>query len=364
VIDHQPRERVPPRVGVRRTAKSGVVIVNHPHRATIPPLTGAEPRPLWSVMIPTYNCARYLRETLQSVLVQDPGPAHMQIEVVDDGSTEDDPGAVVRDVGHGRVAFYQQASNVGHVRNFETCLLRARGELIHLLHGDDRVRPGFYATLERPFRDHPEIGAAFCRGVFMNERGHWALFSEIERTSPGVIDDWLQTIAAQQKMQTPAVVVRRSVYECLGGFDDRLAWSEDWEMWVRIAANYPVWYEPEVLAEYRMHGSSSTNRNVRTGENIRDTLRAIEIIRTSLREPTSGRVTERARGWCGWLAIDMAKRAVRRRDWRTAAVQLREGWKSSPSLPQAKHSVRFLVWAAAQRLGRWESEEYLSTLGL
>ena len=50
----------------------------------IPPLPDGESRPRWSVMIPTYNCAALLRQTLESVLAQDPGPEVMQIEVIDD----------------------------------------------------------------------------------------------------------------------------------------------------------------------------------------------------------------------------------------------------------------------------------------
>ena len=55
--------------------------------------------PSWSVMIPTFNCARLLRQALESVLSQDPGPDFMQIEVIDDCSTTDDPEAVVKEVG-------------------------------------------------------------------------------------------------------------------------------------------------------------------------------------------------------------------------------------------------------------------------
>src|SRR5215211_1793383 len=107
--------------------------------AAIPPLEQSVERPLWSVMIPTYECAGYLRQTLRSVLAQDPGPEVMQIEVVDDAST-DDPAAVVAELGGGRVDFFRQPRNVGHVENFNTCLRRAQGRLVHLLHGDDAVR--------------------------------------------------------------------------------------------------------------------------------------------------------------------------------------------------------------------------------
>ena len=89
----------------------------HTYRATIPGIEKTTSRPLWSVMIPTYNCANYLRETLASVLEQDPGPDVMQIEVIDDHSTKDDPKAVVEELGQGRVRFYQQSQNVGYLRS-------------------------------------------------------------------------------------------------------------------------------------------------------------------------------------------------------------------------------------------------------
>ena len=54
---------------------------------SIAPVPEGVHRPKWSVMIPTFNCANYLRQTLESVLAQDPGPEQMQIEVVDDCST-------------------------------------------------------------------------------------------------------------------------------------------------------------------------------------------------------------------------------------------------------------------------------------
>src|SRR5215470_11545792 len=75
------------------------------YRARVLPVPDGTTRPLWSVMIPTYNCAKYLRETLTSVLAQDPGAEQMQIDVVDDCSTEDDPEAVVRELGS-RVVFH------------------------------------------------------------------------------------------------------------------------------------------------------------------------------------------------------------------------------------------------------------------
>src|SRR5687768_13877620 len=99
-------------------------------------------RPLWSVMIPAYNCSEYLEAALLSVLCQDPGPASMQIAVVDDASTDADVEALVATVGKGRVEYMRHPINVGSLQNFNTCIDRARGHYVHLLHGDDRVLPG------------------------------------------------------------------------------------------------------------------------------------------------------------------------------------------------------------------------------
>src|SRR5688572_7278421 len=151
-----------------------------PFRASIAPLPDREPRPIWSVMIPTYNCARYLREALSSVLAQDPGSEIMQIEVVDDCSS-DAPGLVVSELCGDRVSFFQQQQNVGHIDNFATCLKRSRGRLVHLLHGDDYVRDGFYRNMQSAFEQRPDIGAAFCRQIFMDELGHWQSISTLEQ---------------------------------------------------------------------------------------------------------------------------------------------------------------------------------------
>jgi hypothetical protein len=107
----------------------------------IEPLPGSESRPLWSVMIPVFNCAHLLEQSLKSVLAQDPGADRMQIEVIDDCSTKDDPARVVEEIGKGRVSFYRQPQNGGAINNFNTCIKRSRGKLVHILHGDDWIEP-------------------------------------------------------------------------------------------------------------------------------------------------------------------------------------------------------------------------------
>lgn len=316
----------------------------HPYRATIPSLPEGTPRPLWSVMIPTYNCAHYLRETLASVLAQDPGPDVMQIEVVDDHSTKDDPAVVVEELGGGRVNFYRQPKNVGYIKNFETCLQRSRGKLIHLLHGDDCVRDGFYRKLQQGFDENPEVGAAFCRHIHMDERGHWTWISWLEQPESGILSDWLERIAVQQRIQTPSIVVQRDVYEQLGGYDRRMTcWGEDWEMWVRIAACYPVWYEVEPLALYRRASTSLTGNSVRTGKNIQDFRKAVGMVREYLPTESANKLAKTALRNYAFYALNSARELLSAGDSYAAINQLREALLCHSSLAVVRSSLKLSI---------------------
>ena len=277
------------------------------HRATISPVPAGVQRPKWSVMIPTYNCAPFLAETLAGVLAQAAGSDKMQIEVVDDGST-DDPEAVVRTVGKGRVGFFRQPRNVGHIHNFATCLERATGELVHLLHGDDRVEPGFYEKLQSGFDSDPRVGAAFCRHRFIDEAGAELSVSAQEQGVAGPFHNAVERMAQEQIVMTPSIAVRREVYEELGGFDDRLICSEDWEMWVRIAAVRPIWYEPEILASYRMHGNSNTGRHYRLAQELKYTRLAMDIFSEYLPAEKMGSIMSKARANYAATALANARR--------------------------------------------------------
>jgi glycosyltransferase involved in cell wall biosynthesis len=322
----------------------------HAYRARILPVAGGTARPSWSVMIPTYHCAAYLREALESVLAQDPGGDEMQIEVVDDHSTRDRPDAVVAEIGRGRVGFHRQERNVGHVRNFETCLQRARGRWIHLLHGDDLVRPGFYARMREAFEAEPGIGAAFCRTIYIDERGRPRGHTPIEQPESGILKNALEHLALEQRIMTPSIVVRRDVYEALGAFDTRLRCSEDWEMWVRVASAFPIWYQAEPLAMYRMHSDSNTGRHVQSGEDILFTRLAIDIFERYLPRESASRIARTARETYAMAAVDMARTLALRGDRAGMGAQIRAALGCSRSPRVMWRATRLLVRAAAGSL--------------
>jgi glycosyltransferase involved in cell wall biosynthesis len=235
----------------------------------ISPLAKGTDTTLWSVMIPVFNCSSYLVDAIESVLQQDPGPEIMQIEVVDDCSTDAGIEALVCTIGKGRISYFRQSKNVGSLRNFETCINRAVGTYIHLLHGDDRVKPGYYAAITELFEQYPDAGAAYSAWDNIDNNGRFTHASRIETDRPCILENWLYKLAECPRIQYVAITVKRNVYEHLGSFYG-VTYGEDWEMWARIARYYPTAYTPKVLAEYRQHQNSITWKSYQTGQNIRD----------------------------------------------------------------------------------------------
>jgi glycosyltransferase involved in cell wall biosynthesis len=291
-------------------------------------------------MIPAYNAGRTLPETLASVLAQDPGPAAMQIEVVDDCSLGEDPGPLVAGIGKGRIGYTRQPRNLGVAGNLTDCIRRARGQLVHLLHADDLVAPGFYARMQSAFAAEPFIGAAFCRHRFIDADGRVLSISPLERPSSGLLENAAERLATEQRIMTPSMVVRRSVYEALGGFDQRLVCAEDWEMWVRIAARYPIWYETEALTSYRMHEASNTGRHLRSAEDIRYAGLAIDLFADHLPPEIAARAVRQAKETYARAALRSADALLGRGDLAGAAAQTREALRLSRSWPVIAAAVR------------------------
>jgi glycosyltransferase involved in cell wall biosynthesis len=190
----------------------------------------------------------------------------MEIIVVDDCSQMDNPEEVVTRLGGNRVKFVRQKENVGKVRNYETGLLASRGHLVHQLHGDDRILPGFYEAMSRAFDTFRSAGAFFCEARYITHEGRVVGQTGLERSDTGILDGWLERIFVSQRIQSPSMVVRRVVYEELGGFDRRFDMMEDWEMWIRIASRFPVGFLAAALADYRLSPTGASAMGLRSGQ--------------------------------------------------------------------------------------------------
>ena len=309
----------------------------------IPPIAALAPdssRPLWSVMLPTYNPdIAYLEQTLRGVLDQDPGPEAMQIRIIDDASPSfPDLEGLAERLAPGRVEIERRPANGGMAATWNACIEQARGRWVHILHQDDLVLPGFYARLGDAIERRPELGAAYTQHHMVDSHGNlgWPM-SQNPAKAAGIVEDWVQYIFVELSFQTPSIVVKREAYERLGGFRLDMRYALDWDMWKRIAAAYPIWFDPTPLAGYRRHDSGASMDFFATGGNMQEVRASIELAREYLPGERGARAAEASLRHYASDAVDLALHALvmLRRPEMTRA-QLREaqrfgiGWRIVP----------------------------------
>lgn len=212
-------------------------------------------------MLPVYQPDRtFLKEALAGPLGTGCAADEFQIEVVDDCSPTIDVEAMLREIAGDRVSYFRSPTNLGLAGCWNLCIKRAQGHWVHILHQDDIVDSRFYETLDDVVQKHPSAVAAHSRHAFCDMEGHWLALSVLESRESGLIPDFNIKLAAGQRVQCASVAVRRDTYDAVGSFDPKWRYVLDWEMWSRIACSGPWAYAPDILAIYRTHSGSETQR--------------------------------------------------------------------------------------------------------
>lgn len=205
--------------------------------------------PLVSVVIPSFNCARFLPDAVQSVFAQT-YPA-LECIVVDDGST-DRTHDVIKEllVRHPRLQFVAKA-NGGPSSARNLGLRLCSGSLVALLDADDVWLPDKierqFAFLER----HPEVGLVYSDYLLATEglRPFAVFAAEMPR---GV--DPLDSFCYRNWFNPLVTLIRRDVMDAVGEFDEAIAVAEDWDYWIRCAKVARIAYLAGPVALYRQHG--------------------------------------------------------------------------------------------------------------
>lgn len=255
LLDHSQPARIAPELSVAWPYSS-----NHPGPKRGIPASfeiGTESKTL-SVMIPVFDVDRedWLVEAINGVLSQTEGRDDVEVVIMDDASSNQVARQVASRFGD-RVRYSVNETNLGLVGNHNKCILEAKGKFIHFLHQDDRVKPGFYETMLTALMADDRLVAGFC------QTGYISSSERPENVEPalqsrGELEDW-PTKLSLYRIQFPTMLVRRQAYLELGGFSPSFEFAFDWHFWSRLCASGPVWYEPQALAQYRVHDGSATH---------------------------------------------------------------------------------------------------------
>jgi glycosyltransferase involved in cell wall biosynthesis len=214
--------------------------------------------PWLSVIIPTYNGSAYLRQALDSIAVQD-DPA-VEVIAVDDGSTDDTVGILrsyserlnLEIIEQGRVANWVAGTNRG--------LSAASAPVASILHQDDLWFPGRLARV-RAALGGADGDVLLAHPVLFVDRtgrrvGRWRCPLPRGRALPP--DVVLERLLVQNFFSLPGTVFPREVALEGGGLDERLWYTADWDLWLRLASRLRTLYIEPTLGAVRVHASSIT----------------------------------------------------------------------------------------------------------
>jgi len=210
-------------------------------------------KPVVSVIIPAYNCARFLPESLESVLRQT--FRDFEVIIVDDGSTDNTP-AVLESYfkAYPDLIRYIRKQNGGPASARNAGIQEARGELIAFQDADDIWMPEKLEMQVAYLREHPEAGVVFTDYALLS--GETVLMPSIQsryEVPSGMIFEKLLT---QHFIAMPSVMVRRACLDQVGVFDETLIGAEDYNFYLRLASRYPFGFVDKLLVKVRSHEDS------------------------------------------------------------------------------------------------------------
>jgi glycosyltransferase involved in cell wall biosynthesis len=214
--------------------------------------------PVVSLVIAAYNHVNVLPEALESALAQT-YPA-CEVVVVDDGSTDDTPNLLKR--YQDKVRTVRQA-NKGLAAARNRGVSAAQGEYVAFLDADDLLHRTKLAEQVAFLEARPEIGWTYCDVELADQQsGECRLASDRFGYAARRLDgDLFEELVAGNFIPAISPMLRRSLFEQAGAFDESLTALEDWDLWLRLSLIAPAAYLPRVLATYRLfQGGMSQDR--------------------------------------------------------------------------------------------------------
>lgn len=221
--------------------------------------------PKISVIIPIYNGEMTIRETIQSVLNQ--SFTDFEIIAIDDGST-DRTVEVVRSIKDPRVKVFSYP-NAGQAASRNRGMDRASGEYFAFIDADDLWTPEKLETQLKALEENPEAGVAYSWVDYINESNQYVRSGGRINVNGNAYAHLLLTDFLENGSNP---LVRRSAIEKVGNFEETLPPSEDWDLWLRLAAEYDYVCVPHTQILYRISSTSQSSNVERVEASCRRVL--------------------------------------------------------------------------------------------
>jgi glycosyltransferase involved in cell wall biosynthesis len=213
-----------------------------------------EQSPLFSVIIPTHNRAYLLTRAIQSVLNQT--FSNFELLVVDDLSS-DNTKAVVKSFADPRIVYIARSKNGGAAASRNTAIRKSRGRYIAFLDDDDEYLPRFLEAAAQTWRAaSTSIGITWCRRQIVMETNNELTIVREEIWIPKFHsreDAYCSFLRTRRIGTADGLTVRRTVFDNIGLFDERMRKAEDTDFLIRLVRHYDFVVIPELLIRRYEH---------------------------------------------------------------------------------------------------------------
>ena len=221
-------------------------------------------RPLVSVVVPSFNQGLFIRATIDSILTQDYRPVEM---IVIDGASTDETLEVLRSYGEKAELQWVSEPDRGVVEAVNKGLARVRGDIVAIQSSDDCYLAGALSRIVEEFRRRPDVGLIYGDTVKVDAAG-----KELMRYVIGpyslenllLLRTWIPQASA---------FFRRELLEAVGGWDERVPYVADTDLWLRIAFRTRVLKIDRYLSQRRIHDAQ---RDTQSAKIVHDYARMIE----------------------------------------------------------------------------------------